>query len=91
VLRREARGRTGSCFDFVDLLFSLLLNSVTKSSVTESSVAGVVSLEHCNVWGLVKSNHPSVNKYAHLTRHSSSLLDLDRDIGCPIIGLSLSA
>ena len=91
MLRREARVRPGACFGFVGLLFSLLLNSVTKSSVSVCFVVGVVCLEHCNVWGLVKSNHPSVNKYAHLTRHSSSLLDLDRDIGCPIIGLSLSA
>jgi hypothetical protein len=45
----------------------------------------------CNVWGSVKANRPSVNKYANLTRHSSSLLDIDRDIGCPLLGLSLSA
>jgi hypothetical protein len=38
---------------------------------------------YCNVWGSVKANRPSVNKYANLTRHSSSLLDLDSDIGCP--------
>jgi hypothetical protein len=37
----------------------------------------------CNVWGSVKANRPSVNNYANLTRHSSSLLDFDRDIGCP--------
>jgi hypothetical protein len=45
----------------------------------------------CNVWGSVKANRPSVNKYVNLTRHSSSLLDLNSDIGCPLLGLSLSA
>ena len=63
----------------VDLLFSLFLKSVTKSLASEGSVAKVLSLEHCNVWSSVKSNRPSVNKYANLTRHSSSLLDLDSD------------
>jgi hypothetical protein len=48
-------------------------------------------LTWCNVWGSVKVNRPSVNKYANLTRHSSSLLDLDSDISCPLLGLSLSA
>jgi hypothetical protein len=45
----------------------------------------------CNVWGSVKANRPSVNKYASPSRHSSSLLDLNSDIGCPLLGLSLSA
>jgi hypothetical protein len=45
----------------------------------------------CNVWGSVKTNCPSVNKYDNQTRHNSSLLDLARDIGCPLLGWSLSA
>ena len=35
---------------------------------------------YCNVWGSVKTNRPSVNKYANLTWRSSCLLDLDNDI-----------
>jgi hypothetical protein len=55
----------------------------------QSLVAEIVAM--CNVWSSVKANRPSVNKYANLTWHSSSLLDLDSDIGCPLLGLSLSA
>jgi hypothetical protein len=42
----------------------------------------------CNVWGSIKTNRPSVNKYANLTRHSSSLLDLDNDSRVSIIGIA---
>jgi hypothetical protein len=45
------------------------------------------SLFLCNVWGSVKTNRPSVNKYANLTRHSSSLLDLNNDSRVSIIGI----
>jgi hypothetical protein len=41
----------------------------------------------CNVWSSIKTNRPSVNKYANLTRHSSSLLDLDNDCRVSIIGI----
>jgi hypothetical protein len=40
-----------------------------------------------NVWSSVKTNRPSVNKYANLTRHSTNLLDLDNDSRVSIIGI----
>jgi hypothetical protein len=51
-------------------------------------VGKAVTSQYWNFWSSVKTNRSSVNdKYANLTRHSSSLLDLDNDSRVSIIGV----